>query len=537
MMRRFPLLILAGVLLATGAPRAAGAQSAAAAGDLIYLLVGRDTFSVERLTRRGATLESELLMQQAGARLQLTVDLAPSAGATRFRMEFRPATASATSVAKQSVDAHFTADSVIADIGAGGRTMTQRFATEPRALPFVNPSMALLELVVRQALAAGGDSAAVPVWNAQGGKTAPVTVTRLGRDSVTVTMGVPMRFAVSPAGDILGGSIPSQNIRIVRVRAGQAPGAGSDPLAVEKPDYSAPPGAPYTAEEVRVVSPKGHILAGTLTVPRGTAGRVPAIVTITGSGASDRDETLSIVKGYRPFRQVADTLARHGIAVLRLDDRGWGESTGDHSTATSVDFAEDVRTALAWLRARPEIDARRLGLVGHSEGGLIAPMVAAAEPELRAIVLMAGPSQSGRTILDYQIRNGIAATPTLTPTQRDSALREVPRMIDSLGKASPWLRYFLVHDPLATARRVKVPTLILQGETDRQVTAAQAEELATALRAGGNRDVTVRLFPRANHLFVEDADGAPTGYTRLPSGAVRSDVLGELIAWLTTKMR
>lgn len=525
-------------LLATVAVAAPGrplaAQQGAPPGDVFILVTGNDTVAVERYTRTPATLQSELLVKQAGGRIAITADLAPAGGATRFRMAYRQATADAASPPLQSLDARMSTDSVIADISGGGRTATQRFASRPRAVPFLNPSMALLELVVRQARAAGGDSVSVPVWNAQGGTTISVPVVRAGSDSVVVTLGAQMRLAVSGDGDILGGVIPAQNLRIVRVRGG---GSADAALAAEKPDYSAPPGAPYTAEEVRIVSPKGHTLAGTLTIPAGAKGRVPAAITITGSGAQDRDEMIPVVKGYRPMRQVADTLARHGIAVLRMDDRGWGASTGDHVAATSADFADDVRAGLAYLRTRKEIDPARLVLIGHSEGGLIAPLVAATDTGVRAIVLMAGPSQDGRTILDYQMRNGITNTATLSAAQRDSALRDVPRMIDSLAAQSPWMKFFFEHDPLATARQVKAPTLILQGETDRQVTAAQAEELAAALRAGGNRDVTVRLFPRANHLFLEDADGNPALYSSLRTGAVRSDVLGAMLEWLRVKMR
>ena len=524
-------------LLALAAHAAAApslAAQGAAGGDVFVLTTGGDTIAVERYTRTAASLQSELLVRQAGVRIAITVDLAPAGGATRFRMAARQATADPSSPPLQSLDARLGADSVIAEVGAGGATTTQRFASRARILPFLNPSMALLELVVRQARAAGGDSVAVPVWNAQGGTTISATVVRIGADSVLVTLGTPLRLAVSSDGDILGGSIPAQKLNIVRVRGG---GSADAALAAEKPDYSAPAGAPYTAEEVRIVSPKGHTLAGTLTIPKGASGRVPAAITITGSGAQERDEMLSIVKGYRLFRQVADTLGRHGIAVLRMDDRGWGASTGDGATATSADFADDIRAGLAYLRTRKEIDPSRLFLIGHSEGGLIAPMVAATDTGLFAIVLMAGPSQKGRTILEYQIRNGITNTATLSAAQKDSALRGVPQTIDSLAAHSPWMKFFFDHDPLVTARRVKVPTLILQGETDRQVTAAQAEELAAALRAGGNRDVTVRLFPRANHLFLEDADGNPALYSSLRSGAVRSDVLGAMLEWLRVKLR
>ena len=202
---------------------------------------------------------------------------------------------------------------------------------------------------------------------------------------------------------------------------------------------------------------------------------------------------------------------------------------------SSADFADDIRAGLVYLRSRPDIDAARLGLIGHSEGGLIAPMVAADDPSLRAIVLMAGPSQTGRTILDYQQRFAIERNTLLSAAQRDSAYRRVPGLLDSLATALPWMKFFLDYDPLATARRVKVPTLILQGETDRQVTAPQAQALAKALRAGGNHDVTVHVFADANHLFVQDPNGNPAGYAALPRGAIRSDVLATLVDWLRVK--
>src|SRR6185295_11386276 len=127
---------------------------------------------------------------------------------------------------------------------------------------------------------------------------------------------------------------------------------------------------------------------------------VPAIVTVTGSGLEERDEAIPPLKGYRPFRQIADTLGRRGIAVLRMDDRGFGESGGDGNAATSADFAQDIRAGLAYLRTRSEVDGSRLGLVGHSEGGLIAPLVAKQEgTALKGIVLLAGTAYTGRQIM------------------------------------------------------------------------------------------------------------------------------------------
>ena len=314
--------------------------------------------------------------------------------------------------------------------------------------------------------------------------------------------------------------------------------AGPAASAAPRRDYSAPLGAPYTAENVTVQTPMGHTLAGTLTLPKGASAtnRVGAIVTISGSGGQDRDEMLGSPPGYRPFRQYADSLGRRGIAVLRMDDRGIGSSTGNHATATSADFAEDIRAGLAYLRSRPEIDASRLGLLGHSEGGLIGPLVALKEPQLRAMILMAGPSWGGRRILEFQLGNLGRADTTLTGARLDSALKRIPTRIDSMKASNPWMGYFIDHDVLAVARQVKVPVLILNGGTDQQVTPEQAEELAAAIRSSGNRDVTVRVFPDVNHLFIYDPVGFPGGYGRLPRSAVEPVVVGTVVEWLVQRL-
>src|SRR5262249_27674172 len=152
-----------------------------------------------------------------------------------------------------------------------------------------------------------------------------------------------------------------------------------------KPDYSAPADAPYTAEDVTVPTPGGFTLAGTLTFPKGASRSkpVPAIVTITGSGPENRDEDIGL-PGYHPFRQIADSLSRLAIGTVRMDDRGTAGSGGTFKGATSADFAEDIRAGLAYLRTRPEIRSDRLGVLGHSEGAIIAPMVADKEPGLHA---------------------------------------------------------------------------------------------------------------------------------------------------------
>lgn len=305
-----------------------------------------------------------------------------------------------------------------------------------------------------------------------------------------------------------------------------------------RPDYSAPAGAPYRAEDVTIPTAAGHTLAGTLTVPS-TASRgrpVAAIVTISGSGPQDRDEFIGI-EGYRPFRQLADSLGRRGIAVLRMDDRGTGGSTGTFKRTTSAEFAEDIRAGLAYLRSRPEIDANRLGVLGHSEGAVIAPMVADAEPSLRAIVLLAGVAHPARSALDMQMKNLISHNAKLSDAGKDSAIAQIPARVDSMMAADPWMKFFLTYDPSATARRVKTPVLIITGANDQQAPPAQVAEQEAAFRAAGNRDVTAHVVPGVNHLFVVDADGYPGNYTKLPAPVrIKPEVVGEVVDWLANRL-
>jgi hypothetical protein len=299
-----------------------------------------------------------------------------------------------------------------------------------------------------------------------------------------------------------------------------------------KPDYSAPAGAPYTAEAVVIPTPPGHALAGTLTLPKQRRGRVPVVVTISGSGLQDRDETLLSVQGYRPFRQIAEALAGAGIGVLRYDDRGYGESTGSGASATLLDFAADTRAVLAYLRTRSDVSADRLFLLGHSEGGIIAPLVASTDPGVRGIALLAGTSRTGRRVIEYQNRYAIDRRTELSATARDSLYQKAVSMLDSIPASQAWIRHFLDYDPLPAVRGVKVPVLILHGATDRQVTADQAEELAATLRAAGNKAVDVHVLPDVNHIFLLDPSGDPAGYGGLKNKQVVADAVDLLRNWV-----
>ena len=308
---------------------------------------------------------------------------------------------------------------------------------------------------------------------------------------------------------------------------------------VRSPDYSAPADAPYTAEEVKVSTAAGHVLTGTLTLPKSASQSqaVAAMVTVTGSGPQDRDENLGL-EGFRPFRQVADILGRRGIAVLRMDDRGTGASGGTFKGATTADFAEDIRAGLAYLRSRPEVNAERLGVIGHSEGAVIAPMVAEKEPALRAIILLAGVAEPPRSALHFQIKNGYEHDTKLSPEEREKLSAAIPDKIEAMMAADPWLKFFLTHDPAATMRRVKTPVLILTGSRDQQAVPTQVAVQEAAFKAGGNPDVTARVLPDLNHLFVHDTDGFPPNYTKLPPPLMVDAAALDLIAdWLTARLR
>ncbi|HEX9691858.1 MAG TPA: alpha/beta hydrolase [Gemmatimonadales bacterium] len=381
------------------------------------------------------------------------------------------------------------------------------------------------------------------LWSPESGAVVQATI-RHGTNTVEFTLGpLPLTVKLRPDGRVGEIEVLPQRLRVERVE----PNLPLDPLpGLErpKPDYAPPPGAPYTATEVRipVTSESGDAfeLAGTLTVP--TTGRppFPAAVTITGSGGQDRDENLwPLVPDYRPYAEIADRLAHARIAVLRVDDRGVGASGGGNSAPTTRDFAGDVRAQLAWLRARPEINGKLLALIGHSEGGVIGPIVAAEDRELAALVIMAGSSQTGEEIIHYQVTRPIETAPGLTDAQRaelrDSILAEA---MTTLAAANPWMRYFWTYDPLVAARQVTQPVLVLHGEYDRQVTVEQATELADAIREGGNRDVTVRIFPKLNHLFLMSLeDGSPHEYMAIEDASLPSEVLDTIVTWLSTKLR
>lgn len=523
-MRSKQPMVFAMFCLSIAAPAAGQAEAA------FLFLVGSDTLGIERFVSSGQLVTGEVTMRGQPRMAYAAVKDAPGSVASLDIIVY-PANSGPDAAPQQRAHLRMAGDTALAEITAAGRSQTQRLPTQRGAFLLLNSSIALIEAALERLSEAGADTVSFPILLSAGGQTLPASLRRVRPDSIVMRIG-PQESHLAVDGDrLLRLHNAAQRLVVQRVE-----GDAVARLTLGKPDYSPPPGAPYGAEDVKIPTRAGHVLAGTLTIPAGVSGRAPAVVTISGSGPQDRDESLPFVPGFRPFRQVADTLGRRGVMVLRFDDRGTGESTGDHAASTSADFADDVRAAVEWLRARPDVDPDRIALLGHSEGGMIAPMVAATDPRLAGIVLMAGPSRVGREIIDFQIRYGIDQDSTIAPAKRDSAFAAAKVAFDSAAANQPWMRFFLTHDPLPTIQQVRVPVLVLQGATDQQVTADQAEALGAALRAAGNGDVTVRILADRNHLFLPDPIGNPAGYVRLESGRIGPDVMGIIADWLTTRL-
>jgi fermentation-respiration switch protein FrsA (DUF1100 family) len=332
-------------------------------------------------------------------------------------------------------------------------------------------------------------------------------------------------------------------------------------LALRRPQNPVKP-YPYREEEVAYDNKSAGItLSATLTLPSGS-GPFPAVLLVSGSGPQDRDESLL---GHRPFFVLADYLTRHGIAVLRADDRGVGKSKGNFAAATSVDFASDAEAGIAYLLSRAEVNKRKIGLVGHSEGGLIAPIVAARNSAVAFIVLMAGPGVPGDEILvaqsvliaeasgvgrDQAEKNGAELRQTIAVVKREkdgaaveTKLREllagrIPApQLDAQIRAltAPWFRYFIEYDPAPTLRTVKCAVLAIAGEKDLQVPPKQnLAAIRTALQAGGNKDVEVEELPGLNHLFQTAKTGSPAEYGQIEE-TISPMALDRIARWISRR--
>lgn len=317
---------------------------------------------------------------------------------------------------------------------------------------------------------------------------------------------------------------------------------------------------PYREEEVSYENKvQGDTLAGTLTIPPGK-GPFTAVLLITGSGPQDRDESLM---GHKPFLVLSDWLTRKGIEVLRVDDRGVGKSTGVFAAATTADFATDVGAGVAFLKTRPEVNPKKIGLIGHSEGAVIAPMVAARNPDVAFIVMLAGSAVPGAQILVEQKKlteeaAGMSKDEAQKKAQEELAElalvvseKDNPELEKDLREklqadqvnetelgaevkmlTAPWFRYFLAYDPAPALRQLKCPVLALNGEKDLQVPPSQnLPVIRKALRDAGNPHDEVDELPALNHLFQTAKTGSPSEYASIEE-TISPVALEKISSWI-----
>ena len=406
--------------------------------------------------------------------------------------------------------------------GADPRAPIERAA--PRGTIFWSDmSPVSIEEAVLRARALGGDDVKVAATSLFRDSRDEISVARLdSTDWVVTCHGKRYDVLTAADGRMLSASLPEFGVVIER-RPSFAP--ASYPLW---PPNAAPPDSAYRAADVSIRAPAGHVLAGTLTRPKGR-GPFPAVVLITGLSPSDRNGGQP---PWMPLRDEADALTRRGIAVLRVDDRGVAASTGDHASSTTLDEAADVHTEVGWLRAQTFIDGRRVGLVGYSEGGLIAPIVASEDPKIAAIVTLDGPAVSGPEVARYQTEAAVVRDPSIAPADREAAIRKL--LADTLTVRE---KSYLSLDPLPYMRGTRCPALIVHGANDLHVPVRSAERMAWAMRGNGNRDVTVRLIPAVSHSLLYDPVGLSGGWVYLPGFLTAPEVLRSTSEWMAGRLR
>jgi len=343
------------------------------------------------------------------------------------------------------------------------------------------------------------------------------------------------------------------------------------PKALVRPQEPKQP-FPYRSEEVFFENKVAEItLAGTLTLPE-NGENLTAVILISGSGAQDRN---SEIFGHKPFLIIADYLTRRGIAVLRFDDRGTAQSTGNFETATTADFATDVESAIAFLKTHPEINPQKIGLIGHSEGGIIAPMVASRSQDVAFIVMLAGTALRGDKVLLSQQEmifrssgmpeNQIAEIlkintkifDKIVATKEDLSKQEIVDFFNEMKDevavlaamngmtaddyiylmsaqlSSSWMQYFIRYDPAPALKKVQVPVFALNGSNDLQVSATEnLSAIGEALKRGGNQNVTIKEYSGLNHLFQECASGLPQNYGLIEQ-TFSPEVLKDLADWIS----
>lgn len=494
------------------------------------LMKGNDTLSVERYSTSGNTTSGRVLFQK---KIPVTYQYTTNEGKQLEKLSVQVLKAGSANSIQQEGVLKFVGDSIQVYTKKGDTEKNETIPTEKGAMAYHPslPMLSLLEQIVQRAQNLKNEKVNLPLYLLANNKTVSAEVNFAQPDSAIVSFGnIKVNLDINGKGEILGGKT-KDGLEIKKV--GSVPDSA---LSTEAPDYSAPEDAPYTAEEVKIRTKAGHTLAGTLTIPKDAEGPVPVVVTITGSSPQDRDHNTPFGGEYKLYRNLADTLGRLGIAVLRMDDRGVGGSGGNLETATTAERADDIREGISYLSGRSNLDYENVVLVGLSEGAIIAPMIANTNENLGGIVSMAGSASSGKEVIKYQVQNQVSTIDSLTSDEKEKLVQKNMEEIQKEAEEDEWLEYFLNYDPLKIVGKVSsVPVLILHGSKDQNVPPEDAELLAKTFKKAGNNDVTLKVFEDVNHIFIKDKDGNPENYKNLESFQIAPEVMSTIVDWIREK--
>ena len=403
----------------------------------------------------------------------------------------------------------------------------------------------------------------------QGAKDLPVSSTAFEGDKLTISMpnmGIEYKATLVKSTELEGTFKQGGQSFPMNMSKKEA-----EEAIINKSQEPVPPFS-YYSEEVTFTNTIDNVtLSGTLTLPK-KKGNFPVVVLISGSGPQNRDSELL---GHKPFLVISDYLTKNGIGVLRFDDRGTAKSTGDFSSATSFDFSKDVEAAVNYLLTRKEVNKEQIGLIGHSEGGLIAPMVAARNKSISYLVLLAAPGQNGEELLltqqeligkasgisDEELVKSKAINQKifelikqasdheklksyiqliLEEGLKNTAESELPKgmkkseyiSLQIAQLTSPWTIFFIKSNPSENLAKVTCPVLALNGEKDLQVAPTEnIEDIQKAIKAGSNSELTTKIYPDLNHLFQHATTGSPSEYAAIEE-TFSEEVMKDVLEWI-----
>lgn len=491
----------------------------------VLLTDGGDTLATEVVNDGAGWIESTLQWTRRGDVHRVFVSIDPD-GAPRGWDVHRAWPAS-----RARVDERWrvlaTADSLFLVQGAliGVPVAITAVDAPARPTPWHEASVALLELLGRRA-----NTTMTAVAMPPADRRHTVRAIRVRDDSIRlVHPDGDWWLALDNTGRVLRAASPSRRLQVHRA-----------PVPSTVGDVQREPTPGLVAEPMHVRAPDGVRLEGEFVRPLDVSPSA-VVVFVSGSGPQTRDLAVPGLEAYRPFAELAEALALQGVASVRLDDRGAGTSGGAAFRATRRAEVRDLHAVLAWLRARDVVRDLPVVLIGHSDGAHVALDLAADDTVVRRVVLLAAPSRSGRELARAQRRVWLdrradtIASSSRGDARRAVALREAEAATERLASLDPWLRDWLAHDPQVDVRAHRADVLLVHGEQDLQVPVAQAEELATLLRARGAGVVQVLRVPGVNHLLLADSLGDPEGYGRLLSRTLPASVRDPIVHWVTRR--